>query len=208
MNESGVISWASGVDARIWQAVIAGAFLAAGWLVNGWQNRRVAAALRAEKLRDYHRAIYAEIGANLANLWDAAELESYRDQMVERMKDDPAFVPFIPIERHDTVFDALIADIHILPRQTIDPIVIYYSQLKSVAALAADMRADAFAAMEPARRIVMYQDYIAMKVQLLAFGRYANALIDAFSRGGKAAADEKTARINSRAEGPSDRSGE
>ena len=208
MNENAVISWASGVDPRVWQAVVAGAFLAAGWIFNGWQNRRAASRLRAEKLRDYHRAIYAEIGANLANLWDTAELEGYRDQLVERMREDPSFVPFIPIERHDTVFDALIADIHILPRQTIDPIVIYYAQLKSVAALAADMRADAYARMEPARRILMYQDYIAMKVQLLAFGRYANALIDAFSRGGKEAADEKAARINSRAEGPSDRSGE
>lgn len=208
MSESSVISWVSGVDARIWQAVIAGAFLAVGWLVNGWQNRRVAAALRAEKLRDYHRALYAEIGANLANLWDPARLEGYRDRMVEKMEDDADFVPFIPIERHDAVFDALIADVHILPRQTIDPIVLYYAQLKSVAALSVDMRAEGFSLLSADRRIAMYRDYIAMKVQLLAFGRYANALINAYSKGGAEAARTEARRLNTLARAPSDRSGE
>ncbi|WP_370401886.1 hypothetical protein [Sulfitobacter sp. JB4-11] len=208
MTESGVISWAAAVDARIWQAVIAGVFLAAGWLVNGWQNRKAAAALRAEKLRDYHRALYAEIGANLANLWDTERLEGYRDRMVAKMEADANFVPFIPIERHDAVFDALIADVHILPRQTIDPIVLYYAQVKSVAALAADMRAEGFGALAQDRRIAMYRDYIAMKVQLLAFGRYANALINAFSKGGADAARAEAQRLNTRARAPSDRSGE
>ena len=56
------MSWLAAVDVRLWQAVIAGAFVAAGWLVNGWQNRREAARLRDEKLRDVHRALFAEIG--------------------------------------------------------------------------------------------------------------------------------------------------
>lgn len=208
MSENAVISWFYGLDPRIWQAVVAGGFLAVGWIFNGWQNRRAAARLRAEKLRDYHRAIYAEIGANLANLWDTPRLEGYRDRMVKRMEDDPAFVPFIPIERHDAVFDALIAEVHILPRQTIDPIVLYYAQVKSVAALASDMRAEGFAQLAQDRRIAMYRDYIAMKVQLLAFGRYANAMINAYSNGGADAARAEARRLSSRAQAPSDRSGE
>jgi len=35
-----------GIDARVWQAVVAGAFLAPGRMVNGWQNRRERRALR------------------------------------------------------------------------------------------------------------------------------------------------------------------
>jgi hypothetical protein len=208
VNPDGVIPFAGGVDARIWQAVIAGALVAVGWLVNGWQNRRAATALRAEKLRDYHRALYAEIGANLANLWDPAQLEDYRDRMIGKMQADADFVPFIPIERHDAVFDALIAEIHILPRQTIDPIVLYYAQVKSVAALAADMRAPGFSRLSQDRRMAMYRDYIAMKVQLLAFGRYAIALINAYSKGGAEAARAEAISLNTRARARSDRSGE
>ena len=76
----------------------------------------------------------------------------------------------------------MLPDINVLPRQTIDPIVAYYSQLKSIAALVDDMRGESFKAMAQERRIAMYRDYIEMKKQALSFGRYANAVIDAFGR--------------------------
>jgi hypothetical protein len=183
-------------------ALVGGTFLALGWIVNGWQNRRDAARRRAERTRDVHRAIFAEIGTNLANLWDEATLDSYAVAMVTRMQ-DPDFVPFIPLERNDLIFDMIVADIHILPRQTIDPIVTYYAQVRSVAAIAMDMRADGFRALSAGRRIAMYEDYIAMKKQTLAFGRYANAMITSYAEGGASAADALAARVNSPAAGPS-----
>ncbi|MEM9968964.1 MAG: hypothetical protein AAF755_12810 [Pseudomonadota bacterium] len=205
MNDPSVIAWLQQVDTGIWQAVIAGGIVAIGWAVNGWQNRRVAARLRKEKLRDYHRAIYAEIGANLANLWDVESLENHRDAILARMAGDPSFVPFIPIERQDAVFDAFIGEIHILPRQTIDPIVVYYAQVKSIAALALDMRSDRFASMPPDSRRAMYEDYIDMKIQLLAFGQYANALISAYSEGSTLGAQRAAQRLSSQGADLSDR---
>lgn len=208
MSGTGFIAWLQGIDTGIWQAVIAGSFVAVGWIVNGRQNRRAAANLRAERLRDCHRAIYAEIGANLANLWDVQSLESHRDQILARMEANPDFVPFIPIERHDAVFDALLDEIYILPRQTIDPIVIYYAQVKSIAALALDMRSERFSDMPQDSRKAMYQDYIDMKIQLLAFGQYANALISAFSIGGAQEAERKARVLSTRGADLSDQSGE
>ena len=198
------MDWLANLDARIWQAVIAGLFLGAGWFVNGLLNRRAAEALRQEKLRDMHRALYSEIGNNLANLWDDARIESYAEGMLERMREDEDFVPFIPREHNDTVFDTLLPDIYVLPRQTIDPIVAYYSQLKSLAALVDDMRGVSFKAMSQPRRIAMYSDYIEMKKQALSFGRYANAVIDAFGKGGREAAEAVKLEFNTPAEGPSD----
>ncbi len=198
------MDWLAALDPRIWQAVIAGLFLGAGWFVNGVLNRREAAALRQEKLRDMHRALYAEIGNNLANLWDEARIEDYAKGIVGRMEADEAFVPLIPREHNDTVFDVLLPDIHVLPRQTIDPIVAYYSQLKSIAALVDDMRGESFKAMAQARRIAMYRDYIEMKKQALSFGRYANAVIDAFGKGGREAAERVRLEFNTPAEDPSD----
>ena len=186
----------SDIDFRIWQAVIAGAFVSAGWLVNGWQNRREAAALRAEKLRDYHRAIFAEIGATLANLWGDENLRSTADGITSQMRGDPDFVPFIPREHGDYVFDALVADIHILPRRTIDPIVAYYSQIKAIAALADDMRGEGFRLMAQTRRIAMYSDYVEMKEQLVQYGLFATKKIAAYAEGGNAAADKVNAPVN------------
>ncbi|MGB3243095.1 MAG: hypothetical protein WBB25_01060 [Sulfitobacter sp.] len=184
------------IDVRVWQAVVAGAFVAAGWLVNGWQNRRDAAALRAEKLRDYHRAIFAEIGATLANLWGDENLRSTADGIISQMRGDPEFVPFIPREHGDYVFNALVGDIHILPRRTIDPIVAYYSQIKAIAALADDMRGHAFREMSQTRRIAMYSDYVEMKEQLVQYGLFATKKIAAFAEGGNAAADKVKAPSN------------
>ena len=44
------------LDPQVQAAVLAGLFLAAGWLANGWANRQVAAALRDERVRDVLRA--------------------------------------------------------------------------------------------------------------------------------------------------------
>ncbi|MBN2906324.1 MAG: hypothetical protein JXJ18_06430 [Rhodobacteraceae bacterium] len=182
------------LDARIWQAILAGAFVAFGWLVNGWQNRREAAALRAERLRDAHRALFAEIASNLANLRSVEALTGYRDDLIARMRADPGYVPLIPRERNDTIFRALIAEIHILPRVTIDPIVSYYNQLFALEALIEDMRGERFKTLEQERRIAMYSDYIDLKTQALNDGQYALRMIAAYAKGGPAAALQEEAR--------------
>ncbi|MFO6462870.1 hypothetical protein ACK8OR_00635 [Jannaschia sp. KMU-145] len=188
--------WLRGLDARIWQAVIAGFFVAAGWLVNGWQNRRVAAKLRAERLRDAHRAIFAEIDANLSNLLEEGALRRAGARMVRRMRADAAFVPLIPREKHDRIFSALEAEIHILPRVTIDPIVAYYSQLGSLAAHVEDMRDRRFTLLSTRRKIAMYLDYLYMKIAALRLGRKAVWLIEVYARDGKDAAEAEVRRLN------------
>ncbi|MEM9795617.1 MAG: hypothetical protein AAF919_03950 [Pseudomonadota bacterium] len=184
------------IESRSAQAVIAGVFVAAGWLVNGRQNRRAEARLRAERLRDAHRAIFAEIDANLSNLFDATVLRADGAAMVERMQADEAFIPFIPRERHDRIFRALEAEIHVLPRVTIDPIVSYYAQLDSLNAHVEDMRGNAFRSLPQGRRIEMYEDYVEMKVATLMLGRRANWLIKVFSRDGKDVAEETARKFN------------
>jgi len=172
-------------DPRIWQAVIAGGFVAIGWIVNGWQNRRVERRLRAEKLRDVHRALFAEIGANLATLGSIAELEDWGQGLIARMNDDPGLVPFIPREKSDRVFSTIVGEINVLPRATIDAIVAYYGQLERIAALAEDMRSPEFSALQVPRRIAVYSDYIKMKKQALEFGEFAKTMIVAYAEGGR-----------------------
>ena len=183
------------LDSRLLQAFVAGLFLGLGWMVNGWQNRRADTRRRHERLRDAHRAIYSEIAAYLENLGSEEALQDYRASMTERMEDDPAYVPLIPRERNDTIFRALVEEIYILPRVTIDPIVSYYSQLFAIETLIEDMRGKRFPELEPSRRIQMYSDYIDLKIQAFHDGHFALRMIAAFAEGGRDGAKAEEQRI-------------
>lgn len=212
--------WIKNLDPRIWQAVVAGLFLAIGWLVNGRQNRKAtaieaqhgrdeAAALRAERLRDVHRALYAEIGAHLASLESTDAILNQCDDVVQMMEQDPDYIPFLGRERRDQVFQAIVGDIHVLPRTSIDAVVAYYAQLSAIEAMTDDIRSDAFARLSVERRIDLYRDYMGFKAQALAFGNHALLMINAYSVDGPEGAKTlekklKSQQLNSRRdEGPS-----
>ena len=210
------MNWLAAIDARIWQAVIAGLFLAAGWLVNGWQNRVEARRLKAERLRDYHKALYAEIQHAIAVFWDDGNARRHAGQLVRRMRVDPGFRPFIAQERLDRVYLEVLKDIETLPRSTIDLVVAFYGHVASMGALADDLRdmavlpgpagglglwqgkalADARGAQR--RRINLYLDYFHTRERAYLQGLDALDVIRAYSEGGRTAAEAALERINSR----------
>lgn len=185
-----VLPYLGGLDPRISQALIAGFVIAVGWLTTAIFAELGKARARAEKLRDYHKAVYAEIGNTLESLWESGESDRYVEALTKRMENDESYVPFIPKELHDHVYNAVIAEIDVLPRQTIDAIVAYYSLIKSLAALAEDMRGDAYKTLSAQRRIAIYADYVAMRKQAFVFGKYALKLIRTYSQDGAAAAQK------------------
>lgn len=191
------------LDERVWQAVIAGSFIAGGWLTTAMFSEFSRAEAKAERMRDYHKALYAEIGNALYTLWDEGTSEAYTRQIADRMRADDSFVPFMPRERHTHIYDAVLDEIEVLPRQTIDAIVAYYAQAKSIGALVDDMRGEGFRSLPQERRVAIYEDLAEMRKQAFAYGQYALALILAYSDGGAAAAEAEANRINSRASGPS-----
>lgn len=191
------------LDSRLWQAVIAGGVIATGWLTSAIFAETDKVRRKAERTRDVHKALYAEIGNTLASLYDAGKSDEYAAATLARMESDADFVPFIPQEKHDHIYDAIVGEIDVLPRQTIDPVVAYYSLIKSISALAEDMRGDAFRGLSPERRSAVYSDYIDMRKEAFVFGQYALELILAFSKGGAEAAQRL---INNRGAGRSARS--
>lgn len=154
------------------QAVIAGLFLAIGWWVVGWQNRRRDDRLRAERVRDVQRALFAEIRAYLAVL-ERDDVAVYGARIAARIVDEPGYFPVIPSERNDAIFNAIVGEIHVLPRDTVDPVVLYYSQLNAIVAMIADLRSVDPAKIGPERAASMYRDYIAMKVEAVEMGQTA-----------------------------------
>lgn len=175
------------MDERIISAVIGAVVVALGWMVGAFRERSRAEYFRSERIRDVQRALYAEIRAYLEVL-RRDQLDSYRVEMVARMQSKDSkgndFIPLIPIESNDTVFRAIVSDIHILPRSSIDPVVLYYSQLNVITAMIEDLRSDAFRQMDTERRIRMYSDYIDLKKEALELGEEALVMIETYAKGG------------------------
>lgn len=176
-------------DWRVTQAVVAAVVVAAGWFAGFLLRESGQQLARAEKLRDIHRALYAEISHNLVNLGERDALIGFGNDMVRRMAGPDAYLPLVPREKNDTIFQAMVEDLSILPRTSIDPIVQYYSQLAAHDALVEDMRGEAFRALAPWRRAEIYADYIGLRLNLIDYGLTAAGVIDAYAKGDRPAAE-------------------
>lgn len=154
------------------QAVIAGLFLAVGWWVVALQNRRRDAKLRQNRVRDVQRALFAEIRATVAAL-RREDLEHYGEAIAQRIEETPGYFPTIPTESNDAIFRAIIGEIHVLPRDTIDPIVLYYRQLDVIGAAVADLRVLDIEKIGPERAADLYRDYINFRLEALDLGEDA-----------------------------------
>lgn len=134
-----------------WVAVVT----AIGWVVNDWLKRRATANQLMDKKIDYMRALSAEI-KSYAN--SRGQSLDDLDRAIERARgsfgasDGADYVPFVPSEKHDAVFEAIVHDIHVLPSRTIYPVVVYYSQIRSIRDLATDMRTPDYAGLSAEQR--------------------------------------------------------
>jgi len=156
-------------------AFVAAAVAMLGWIFNHWRERREERRRRKEKTRDFQKALFAEIIAYVETL-ERDNLPEYADALIKKMEKGTVqkpYIPFVPQEKNDTIFQALVKDIHILPRSVIDPVVLYYSQLIAIQVLISDIRSEAYARLEKQRRIAIYEDYIAMKTVARKLGRNA-----------------------------------
>ena len=187
----------AGVDPGLMPAFIAGLVIAMGWLTTAVFGELERKRAKEEKLRDFHKALYGEIGSALAALYADGRAQDYADEIVARMEQDHAFVPFIPRESHDRVYAAILREIEVLPRQTIDAIIAFYAMLGTMTAQAEDMRGDGFKAMSQTRRIAMYRDYINMRKRAFRLGEFTLNLISQCAKGGAKAAEAYAKGVNS-----------
>jgi hypothetical protein len=148
-------------------AVISSLVTALGWYVAHLQDVRKETARWRERIADVQTALLAEIRANRHRL-SQIDLRTHAELFAERIKaggaEGRAFTPFVPREVPTFVFDALVAEIHILPTEVIDPIVLYYRQVLSISQLAEDLRSERFENLEADRKLSMYRDYIELLI--------------------------------------------
>jgi len=176
------------IDVRVRQAMIAGSVVASGWVITFLLQEYRFYRERSERVNDMQRAIYAEIRACLDGQLKRDDLQKYGNEMIARMRDaadeEETYIPLIPSETNNIVFISIISEVYVLPTASIDPVVLYYSQLAAIDALISDLRSEAFEKLSPDRRIAMYRDYISLKVEAIRLGEDALLGIENVARYG------------------------
>jgi hypothetical protein len=75
------------------------------------------------------------------------------------------------------LWPSIVQEVHILPNEVIDPVILFFSQLETIRNFVEDMRSDRFVMLEPARKAAMYRDYVRMvKFLVLLAGKAEGAL--------------------------------
>jgi len=168
--------WSVWIGPVIVAAVISSAVTALGWLVAHRQSIRLEKLRRDERVQDVQTAVLAEIRANLAQL-QRIDLEQDADAVAGRIRDGAGqakpFTPFVPSEVDTFVLNAIVSDIHILPTDVIDDVIVYYRQVRAIANLVDDLRSDRYQTLEADRKIEVYRDYIGLLVHARTLGEQA-----------------------------------
>lgn len=128
--------------------------------------------------------VLADVVRACVEMPETDNLAEFGERMVQRMRANPRFLPFIPQEKSDTLFQSIAADIHVLPEDCVDPVVVCRRQLIAIAALIADMRSADCAALPFDRRIDVCRHDISPKDGARDWGREALRLMQAHIRHG------------------------
>ncbi|MEL7279746.1 MAG: hypothetical protein AAFY35_04655 [Pseudomonadota bacterium] len=168
------------VGPAIIAAVIAALVNVLGLFVSGRRQRQSERRRRREKRVDIQTALKAEIDHYVTALSnDKMNLDEFWKDIVLRMEEDEGYIPFIPAEKNDMIFQSVLQDISILPGSVVEPVTYYYNQVVAISALIQDLRSPAFRNTDPSRgavmtqgqRIAIFTDYIGLKSEALNAGR-------------------------------------
>lgn len=149
-------------DTVIISAVVSAGVTMLGWFAAHWSSTRLEESRRIEKILDVQTALLADIESNLSRYAEIdldAHLKSITDRIL-KPGTGKSFTPFVPRDAIEVVFEAIIADIHILPTEVIGDVVGYYKQEYKLRELVMDLRSDRYAELEPDRKAQIYRDYI------------------------------------------------
>lgn len=204
-SEGRAQSVVSDLDTRLWQAVIAGGFIAIGWFVTFFFQEFRRTKERDEQRRELQSAFRAEISDfEVRDDFDGLEAHAatMSDAILSGGDGADKFRVFVPEQRNMLVFDALKDRITNLDAGTTDPVIWYYSQMEDVQALATDLRSAAFAELPATRRAQAYRHYIQLIIEAKRRARVAiSSLNEAL---GEARASDENSRSIRRAERAAD----
>ena len=157
------------IQSAVIAVVISSLVTIAGWYAAHRSERLLETARRQEKIQDFQTAILADIRST-SHRFEQIDLDRHLEEMVTQIESAPEgrdYTPFVPREPGSLLWPSISQEVHILPNEVIDPVVLFFSQLETVRHFVDDIRGDRFAALERARKIVIYQDYVRMMKYLV-----------------------------------------
>ena len=165
------------VGPAIVAALVSGLVSAAGWFVTSWQQIRLERLRRHEKVRDFQVALRAEIASDHLAL-DVVDLPAFLEDIKLKYAADPLYSVVVPHLASNVVFDVVVKEIQILPREVIGVVVNYARFRQIVERFIGDMRSDTFRSLSAQRQLTMYADYLTMLDRLGALAEQAVAALD------------------------------
>jgi hypothetical protein len=152
------------IESAVIAVVISSLVTVAGWFVAHGSERRLEAARRQEKIQDYQTALLADIRST-GSRFASVDYDRHLDEVttrIEQAPDDDPYTPFVPREPGSLLWPSIAQEVHILPTEVIDRVVLFFSQLETIRNFVDDLRSEQFARLEKSRKAAMYRDYVRM----------------------------------------------
>lgn len=170
-------------DVRVQQAFVAGCFLAAGWFVS-FAFREIATLVdRYQRSLDIQIALRGEIFDYSEALSDDDPDATAEDvcKKVREGGDDAttAYHPFVPRVSSPIIFPGFVHEVPLLPEETIDTVVQFYSVLSDVIIMSEDLGSDRFHACKAIQREGALRDYMSIRKAALGLARESDEKLTA-----------------------------
>jgi hypothetical protein len=152
------------VESALIAVVISSLVTIAGWFVAHGSERRLEAARRQEKIQDFQTALLADIRST-GFRFSSVDYDRHVSEVIARIEqapDDHPYTPFVPREPGSLLWPSIAQEVHILPTEVIDRVVLFFSQLETIRNFVDDLRSEQFARLEKSRKAAMYRDYVRM----------------------------------------------
>lgn len=160
------------IQSAVIAVVISSLVTVMGWYISLRHERTREAERREERIWDYQTALLADIRST-ANRFAHTNLDHYLDEVLALIERVPGYTPFLPAEPGSLLWGSIAQEVHILPTETIDAIVVFFSQLETIRSFVEDLRSDRYATLEQPRKAAMYRDYVRLIRHLLTLSTQA-----------------------------------
>lgn len=159
-------------------AFIAGTINVLGWFITARNRRRLDQERRLEKMLDFQYALRAEILCEKSHLI-LYDYETHFSEIKDRYNRIENYSVTVPHPTRQVVFEALLPEIHVLPSEVIQHVVMFTRQMQVVASICDDMRAESFRKMTTEQQLEMYRDYLHLREYAANLAENAVAALDA-----------------------------
>jgi hypothetical protein len=152
------------IQSAVIAVVISSLVTIIGWYISLRHERTLEAERREERIWDYQTALLSDIRSTSAQ-FAHVNIDRHLSEVVsliQQAPEDRSYTPFVPRAPGSIMWESIAQEVHILPNEVIDPVVLFFSQLETIRLFVEDLRSERFAQLEKHRKIAMYGDYIRM----------------------------------------------